>query len=180
MKPLLFFLGTCLTWSCLAPAQTSAHQSRPAQQVLDEWISRAEKEIVPAAEAMPSEKYSFAPSGGEFRSVRSFGEQVKHLSAANYQLAALILGEGPPHGERNETAPDSLKNKEQIVEYLKASFEYLHKAAARVNDDNLLQLLPAQRTRMGIIVDAVAHSYDHYGQMVEYLRMSNIVPPASR
>jgi uncharacterized damage-inducible protein DinB len=153
-------------------------------QALDFWITNTEKEVVSAADAMPEEKYSFAPTAGEFSGVRTFAEQVKHLSAANYQLAALILGENQPHGEKNETAPDSIKSKAQIMDYVKGSFLSLHRATAAINEGNMLEpLAPSpnrQKTRLQFAVDAVAHCYDHYGQMVEYLRMNGIVPPASR
>lgn len=167
-----------------ALAQTSA-PSLTAAQIFDDRISSAEKEIVPAAEAMPEEKYVFAPSNGEFKGVRSFAEQVKHLAAANYQLGARILGEAPPHQERNESAPNSVKTKAEIIEYLKGSFAYLHKAAATFEENNLVAPIPGstgtwQRARLGLAIDVIAHSYDHYGQMVEYLRMNGIVPPASK
>jgi uncharacterized damage-inducible protein DinB len=117
--------------------------------------------------------------------VRTFAEQVKHLSAANYQLAARILGENPPHGEHDETAPDSINSKAQIMNYVKGSFVALHRAVATIREGNLLEPVVTsagseQRNRLSFAVDAVAHSYDHYGQMVEYLRMNGIVPPASR
>lgn len=156
-----------------------------ASQIFNNRISSAEQEIVPAAEAMPEEKYAFAPINGEFKGVRTFAEEVKHLSAANYQLGARLLGEEPPHHERNESAPDSIRTKAEILEYLKGSFAYLHRAASGFDENNLVAPIPGttgtwQRTRLGIAIDAIAHSYDHYGQMVEYLRMNGIVPPASR
>ena len=109
---------------------------------------------------------------------------MKHLSAANYQLASLILGEKPPHGEHDETAPGSIRSKGQIVDYAKGSFAALHRAMAVINEGNMLEPIASpgsrQSTRLQFAVDAVAHSYDHYGQMVEYLRMNSIVPPSSR
>ena len=165
----------------VAPAQTRS----TASQVLDFWITNTEKEVVSAADAMPEEKYSFAPTAGAFTGVRTFAEQVKHLSAANYQLAARVLGENPPHGEHEETAPDSIKTKPQIMDYVKGSFAALHRAVATISEGNMLKPVTAsagsqQGNRLHFAVDAVAHSYDHYGQMVEYLRMNGIVPPASR
>jgi len=178
---------TVLWMLCVAFAwpQTACTKQIRINAVFDELVTNAEKEIVPAAEAMPEEKYAFAPTNGEFKEVRTFAEQVKHLAAANYQLAARILGEAPPHNEHNESAPDSIRTKEQIVEYLKGSFAYLHKAVATINEENLVDPILGikgtwQRTRLGVAVDAIAHSYDHYGQMVEYLRTNDIVPPASR
>jgi hypothetical protein len=166
----------------------AAGQSGPASsagQVLDAWVSNAEKDIVPAAEALNEKKFTFAPANGAFRGVRTFAAQITHLAAANYQLGAKILGEEPPHGERNEEAPATVRTRAEILEYLKGSFLYLHHAMASVADDKLVQPIPGttgtwQSTRLGLAIDAVAHSYDHYGQMVEYLRMNGVIPPASR
>ena len=153
--------------------------------MIDAWVANAEREIVGAADAMPEEEYSFAPTQGEFRGVRTFAKQVTHLAAANYQLASAILHEWPPHGEQNETAPASVKTKAEVMEYVRGSFAYLHRAAATIASENAVTPIEGltatqPKTRLGLVVDAVAHAYDHYGQMVEYLRMNGIVPPASR
>ena len=160
--------------------QLPAHRSLGEE--LDIWVSNVEKEIVPAADAMPEAEYSFTPQIGEFKGVRTFAEQIKHFSASNYQLAAGVLGEKPPHGETSETGPDSIRSKAEIMEYLKGSFANLHRAARSITRENEEETLPAMRgrTRPGLIVDALAHSSNHYGQMVEYLRMNAIIPPASR
>jgi DinB family protein len=166
-----------------AIAQVATHdQPRTVSQVVDFWVTETENLLVPAADAMPEAKYSFAPSNGEFSGVRTFAEQIKHLAAANYQLAAGTLGEEPPAGTDHETAPDSVKTKAQIMEYLKGSFISLHRAAAALNETNMNDPIPSKgnRTRLLMLIDAVVHSSNHYGQMVEYLRMNNIVPPASR
>jgi hypothetical protein len=167
--------------SAMAQVATPA-QPRTVSQVVDFWVTNTEQLIVPAADAMPEAKYSFAPSNGEFSGVRTFSEQVKHLAAANYQLAAAALGEEPPAGTDHETAPDSVKGKAQVMDYLKGSFVSLHRAAAALNEHNMDDPIPSKgnRTRLLMLMDALVHSSNHYGQMVEYLRMNNIVPPASR
>jgi hypothetical protein len=167
--------GTCL----IAQVATSPHTVR---QVVDFWVTTTEQLVVPAADAMPEGKYSFAPSNGEFSGVRTFAEQIKHLAAANHQLAAGTLGEEPPAGTDRETAPDSVKTKAQVMDYLKGSFTSLHRAAAALNESNMDDPMPSKgnRTRFLMLIDAVVHSSNHYGQMVEYLRMNNIVPPSSR
>lgn len=152
---------------------------------LDFWITNVETDVVSAADAMPDEKYSFAPAAGEFAGVRSFGQQVKHLAANNYRMAANILGQTPSPDQESETGPDEVRSKAQIIEYVKGSFAALHGAVATISEENMLQpvashLFPRQNNPVQFAVDAVAHSYDHYGQMVEYLRMNGIVPPASR
>jgi hypothetical protein len=169
-----------------APAQ----MNQPAgplsvRQVIDAWVTNTENHVVPVANAMPEDKYSFAPTSGEFRNVRTFAEQLKHLAANNYRQAAVILGEKPTSDQINEHGPDSVNTKAEIVDYLKGSFASLHKAVATINEKNAVEPINGtsgtwQRARLGLAVDAVAHSFDHYGQLVEYLRMNGIVPPDSR
>jgi hypothetical protein len=157
-------------------------EPRTVSQVMDFWVTNTEQSLVPAADAMPEARFSFAPSNGVFSGVRTFAEQVKHLAAANYQLAAATLGEEPPAGTDHETAPDSVKTKAQVMDYLKGSFASLHRAAAALNEKNMDDPIPSKgnRTRLLMLIDALVHSSNHYGQMVGYLRMNNIVPPASR
>ena len=174
----------CLLFPVLShvlPAQTSYTVS----QSLDFWVSNTEKEVVSAADAMPAEKYSFAPTAGEFNGVRTFAQQVKHLAANNYRMAAYMNGQTPTPDQEAETGPETVTTKAQIMDYLKGSMTALHHAVAMVTKENMLEALggrrpPRQNNRLQFAVDAVAHSYDHYGQMVEYLRMNGIVPPASR
>jgi hypothetical protein len=175
LAAILALSGTCL----IAQVATSPNT---VSQVVDFWVTNTEQLVLPAADAMPEGKYSFAPSNGTFSGVRTFAEQVKHLAAANYQLAAGTLGEEPPAGTDHETAPDSVKTKAQVMVYLKGSFTSLHRAAAALNENNMDDPMSSKgsRTRLLMLIDAVVHSSNHYGQMVEYLRMNNIVPPASR
>jgi hypothetical protein len=110
---------------------------------------------------------------------------LKHLAANNYRQAAVILGDKPTTDQINEQGPDSVKTKAEIVDYLKGSFAALHQAAATINQENQVEPINGnsvawQRARLGLAIDAVAHSFDHYGQLVEYLRMNGIVPPDSR
>lgn len=174
----------------VAQPQTEKPAAQPLarltlSQGIDEWVTKTEQLVVPAAEAMPEEKYSFAPTNGEFAGVRTFAEQVKHLSAGNYQLGAHSLEVKPPLDEHGENAPASVKTRAEIIEYLRGSFTYLHKAAGAMDDNNAADQIAwsggkNKSTRIGLLVDAIAHSQNHYGQMVEYLRMNGIVPPASR
>ena len=155
-----------------------------AGEVLDRQFGGLEREFVPAAEAMPADKYDFAPTNGEFKGVRTFAQQVKHVAAVNYMVAAALLGEKPPIDLQSENGPDSIKTKDQIVKFLKDSCAYTHKAIATVNDKNLIEMIDGpfggKSSRVGLASIVTWHSFDHYGQMVEYLRMNGIIPPASR
>jgi len=194
MKPfrLITFLFLLITVGAINAAPGQSDQPmvhRTSTQVLDIWIANTETHLVPLADAMPEEKYSFTPTNGEFKGIRTFGEQVKHLASFNYLAANYILGTTPTRDQKEETGPESITTKAEIMEYLKGSFALLHQAAASINNKNLLEPLPgaskprlalALETRLALVVDAISHSFDHYGQMVEYLRMNGIVPPASR
>src|SRR5215469_7664036 len=177
----------CGVWGIGVWAQTmpKAEERRTIQQVLDRSVTNVEKEFVPAAEAMPDDKYDFAPSNGEFKGVRTFAKQVKHVAATNFELGAVILQEKPRADIGDETGPESVKTKEECVKYLKESFAYLHRAMAIVNEQNAVEPLKSPWgqstvTRLGLATLIVGHCFDHYGQMVVYLRMNGIVPPASR
>jgi len=98
---------------------------------------------------MPEEKFGFAPRAGTFEGVRDFAEQVKHLAATNYILASAVLGEKSPHQEDNEKAPDFLKSKAEIMEYLKGSFALLHRAAAAINEENETDVIKFNRNPPG-------------------------------
>jgi uncharacterized damage-inducible protein DinB len=182
MKRMTHLMAVLCLLGCAATAVAQQAKTGIAK-TLNEYVSHAEGEFVPAAEAMPEDKYSFAPSEGEFKGVRSFGEQVKHVAAVNYVFGAGILGEKPPVDVNQEKGPDSVKSKAEIMQFLKDSFTYLHKALATVNAGNLttpVQWGNRPTSRLQIVLMAAGHPWDHYGQMVVYLRMNGIVPPASR
>jgi hypothetical protein len=179
---LMAFLLAC---SSLILAQTKPDDHPTVAKVLDGRISGLEAEFVPAAEAMPEDKYSFAPTNGEFKGVRNFAQQVKHVAAANYMFGAAILVEKPPVELGGENGPDALTSKADIVKFLKDSFAYVHKAVGSVNEKNMVEPVKSpfgsgNTTRLALATMVVGHCFDHYGQIVEYLRMDGIIPPASR
>jgi uncharacterized damage-inducible protein DinB len=136
---------------------------------------------------MPAVKYGFAPTEGEFKAVRTFGQQVKHLAATNHILAAAALGEEAPADAGDEAGPETIRTKAEILDYLNRSFTHLAKAINAIGDQNaavkpspISPLPAAATTRLALTVESLIHAFNHYGQMVEYLRMNGVVPPASR
>jgi hypothetical protein len=173
----LVFCSLCVAQSKDAP--------KTITMVLDNQVKTIESEFVPAAEAMPEDKYNFAPTNGEFKGVRTFAQQVKHVAAVNYLVAAAILGEKPPVDTGGENGPDSVKSKADVIKFAKDSFAYAHKAIATITADNFMGEVPSpfgkgKSTRVGLAGVFAWHGFDHYGQMAVYLRMNAIVPPASR
>lgn len=150
----------------------------------DRELSLLERELVPLAEAMPAEKYDFAPTQGEFKGVRTFSQQMSHVASLMYGVSATVLNEKPPVDVgTSENGPDSLKGKDAIVKYLKDAFVYSHKAMNSLTPENFTELVSAYGSKVprGVVAsELVWHGFDHYGQAVIYLRMNGIIPPASR
>ena len=140
MKVMKFLCAPLLMLACssLVLAQgMKAEEHSTIAGVMDRGVTGVEKEFVPAAEAMPEDKYSFAPSSGEFKGVRTFAQQVKHVAAVNYMVGAAILEEKSPVDLGGENGPDSMKTKADAVKFLQDSFAYVHKAVGTINDANL-------------------------------------------
>ena len=172
----------------VANAQAKSDEKPTFAGTFERLVGGMEHEVVPAAEAMPDDKFNFAPATtqGEFKDVRTFAQQIKHIAGANYMFGSAILSEKPPIDLGNgEDGPANITSKADTVKFLKDSFEYLHKALKTLDANNILGEVQSpfgsrKTTRLTLAVMAVAHPQDHYGQMVEYLRMNGVVPPASR
>jgi uncharacterized damage-inducible protein DinB len=169
----------------ISPGTSSIAQDRANFRLM--MTSAVRRNIVSAAEAMPADKYGFAPTAGEFKNVRTFSRQIRHLAATNFILAAAALGQNPPADAGDEEGPDSVVTKAQHLAYLNRSFDALEKAIDAIGDPRIAvrssPISPFQgntATRISLVSEALTHAYDHYGQMVVYLRMNGIIPPASR
>jgi DinB family protein len=189
--------GTVLMSAGLQAAATSAEKTargrqQPAQAKptlatnVDQEINAVEKLIVEASEAMPEQKFNFSPEGlsapgSNYQGVRSFAGQIKHIAASNWLIWSALTGDALPEGLKDGSGPANLQSKTEILTFLKESFVLGHKAAATLTPENMLERPGSSKsTRLHLAEFGVAHAYDHYGQMIEYLRMNGIVPPASR
>lgn len=155
---------------------------------LDGLLKIYEEEIVGAAKAMPAEKYNFAPSQAIFapsqkvdfvspKSVNTFGQTVAHIAQANYYFFSTLGGAKP---DVDMKAMGDLTSKEDAVKALEGSFAYAHKQLATLTAANAFASVKDDQTKTSMAAFGIAHMCDHYGQMVEYLRMNGIVPPASQ
>ncbi|HSS21697.1 MAG TPA: DinB family protein [Pyrinomonadaceae bacterium] len=193
MRKLLkaFLLSAILSLAITAGAQTPASTSPPppaVASVVDGEIGNYEKLLIDVAEAMPEDKYDFTPAslgtkGGNYEGVRTFALLIKHTAAVNYFFWSPLTGDALPANIKGSNGPEELKTKAEIIKFLKDSFVLGHKAAATFSQENATEMVPFGKnksTRLHLAVFAVIHAADEYGQMVEYLRMNGIVPPASR
>jgi hypothetical protein len=178
MKLLSLFLSAAALFAADAPT---------ASTVFDRQLSSTEREVVSLVEAMPADKFSFAPTNGEFKGVRTFAQEAKHVAFVIDTVSSAMLDQpNPSSSGKDENGPDEVKTKEQIVKYLKDSFALAHKAMGTLTNENLMQetadpFAPKnKRARVDSASIIFWHTMDHYGQMVEYARTNSVIPPASR
>ena len=186
MLKIVRIAGSALACCLLAAASfTHAQAAQPPKpavgtqmtpsQTYSKLLSGMEKEFVDAAEAMPEDKYDFAPTTGEFKGVRTFGAQVAHVAEANN----FFFHDPSKPTVDNRADFEKLKTKAEILKALKDSFAMAHSYIDGITPENAF-VMTANGTRGGMAAFGIAHMMDHYGQLVVYLRMNGIVPPASR
>ncbi len=182
IKVLTVVAGLAASASLFAAGSSSPGMAK----IFDGQLRMIEAEVVPLAEAMPADKYDFAPTSGEFKGVRTFSQQMTHIATVIYEVSAASLGEKSPvvAGKAENGAP-SIHGKDAVVKYLKDSLAYAHKAVGALTDSNLMEPMQSpfgkeKVSRAELLSEIAWHTFDHYGQSVEYARMNSIIPPASR
>jgi hypothetical protein len=159
-----------------------AGASQSARLIFDKQLTAAEGEVMAIVETMPASKFGFAPTEGSFTHVRTFGVQARHIAFCLNEVATALLAEPMlPHADQE--GPRDLTSKEDVVKYLKDAFAHAHRAIGTLTNENLLEQIrdpyveQLRTTRLDAATVFLSHTWDHYGQMVEYLRMNNLVPP---
>ena len=185
-------LGSCSLVCSAQTVPTSAKIAVGTQmspvRAQEELLNLFEHGFMGVARAMPADKYGFAPTaaifaasqGAKYDGVRTFAQEVSHVTTANYYFASTILGEKMPVDPRSI---DKLASKEALLSAAADSFAYAHKALGTITPENAYTTfdgVDGLHTRSVIASFISAHGFDHYGQMVEYLRMNGIVPPGSK
>ncbi|MBZ5606822.1 MAG: DinB family protein [Acidobacteriia bacterium] len=183
MRPLLL---ACTLAAISGTAFAADAPAPPLSKVFDSQVRQVESEIGSLAEAMPADKYDFAPTNGEFKTVRTFSLQMTHIATVIYEVSSAALGEKCPVATgKNENGDADIRGKDAVVKYLKGSFALAHRAANALTAANMMDMLQSpfgdgKTTRINLVSIIAWHSFDHYGQSVVYARMNKIVPPASR
>jgi len=164
-----------------ALAQERAPASPMAATVV-QWFDMIERQFVGLADAMPADRWDFAPKDGEFKGVRTFAQQVKHVACANYAFFNQVEGKTPPP-DCETGGPHPGRTKDDLMPYLRDSFAYAGGVMRRLTPANAMDGVEGRyggkTTRLGISTLAIWHATDHYGQLVVYLRMNGIVPPST-
>ena len=153
-----------------------------ARQIFDKQLSGVEREVMSVVDTMPAAKFDFAPTDGAFTHVRTFGVQARHIAFCLNEVAPALLGE-PMIPHSNQEGPRDVRSKEEVIKYLKEAFAHAHKAIGTLANNNLTESIrdpyveKLKTTRLDAASVFLSHTWDHYGQMVEYLRMNHLVPP---
>lgn len=164
-----------------APAKPAPGTVMTPAATYGRLLTLMEKEFVDAVEAMPEDKFNFAPaeSVGDFKGVRSFAAQVKHVTGSSYYFFS-AADATQDQIKAKEDAADKPASKAEIVQAMKDSLKSAHAFIDGITAENAYVTMPRGGTRAGMASFGLAHMMDHYGQLVVYLRMNGIVPPASR
>jgi uncharacterized damage-inducible protein DinB len=193
MRVNIFAVLILLTLSCFGLEENKA-QNKPADvpqnaaqaparenpsNVFEDQLTDLEEKLISLAEAMPAEKYDFAPTNGNFKGVRTFGEQLKHVTIVNNRIFGPVLGQ-----TWDEKSLKSAATKQDILANLKKAMELSHRGVKSITSENTFDFIGGDtwqrdKTRAWLALHSIAHGFDHYGQLVEYARMNGIVPPAT-
>jgi hypothetical protein len=158
-----------------------ANAATSTREIFDKKLSFTEREVMNVVEMMPADKFNFAPTQGAFAHVRTFGVQARHIAFCLNEVAIALLGEKMLE-HTDQEGPRNLTSKDDIVNYLKDAFAHAHRAISTLTNDNLLEQIAdpyvekRHTTRLDAAETFLSHTWDHYGQMVEYLRMNNLIP----
>lgn len=197
MKRMVVVLA--LTACCITGAKAQMNGTPPKiapgtmiepAKSFDAMLSGLEEEMMGVAKEMPAEKYNFAPSAAIFaatqktdyrspndKGVETFRQMVAHVAQANYFYAGSLSGLKPGVDVK---AIGSLTDKDKIVAALADSFAFAHKAMGTLTTQNAFESVRGLQTRASLAGGLVAHGFDHYGHLAEYLRMNGAIPPSSK
>lgn len=175
----------CRTTNSSSKVQQS---SAPFSSSIERQLNSIESSIVFLAESMPEDKFYFTPEGlnikgSDFKGVRTFAGQVKHLATDNFAIWSPVTGDPLRADIKDVNGPESIKTKDDIIKYLKESFTLGHKAIAIMTAENAMDMLDfrgSKLPRLDLAFYALTHDNDHYGQMVVYMRMCGISPQTGK
>ena len=170
-------VGAC-TLAFVAAASSLQAQGNPLQAGAQRTYGIVKGYITRAAEKMPEEHYAFKPT----KDVRSFGQLVAHVADANYGFCAAVAGEKPPSGGFESPIEKGTTTKADLQKALAAAFAYCDKVYAAATDNTATGLVKGfwgEMPKLSVLDFNTAHNFEHYGNIVTYMRLKDIVPPSS-
>ena len=159
----------------LAQAPATPASANPLTDAIKDGGNRIKDLLVKSAEQMPETDYAFKPTP----EVRSFGQLLAHVADANMAICGSVIGEKPT----GEPAEKTALKKAEIQKALADSFAVCDKAYASVTDASAsqpVQFFGRQMPRLAVLSFNNGHAFEHYGNVVTYLRLKGLVPPSSQ
>ncbi len=158
----------------LATAAVAMAQDNPLSGFDKRAYGQLKVWLLRSAEKMPEENYSFKPTD----TVRSFGQVVGHVAGSQYLFCSIVLGEKNPAPKIEQTKT----SKADLITALKDAFAYCDKAYDGMTDASaaqMVKLFGSDMAKLGVLTVNNMHNAEHYGNLVTYMRLKNIVPPSS-
>lgn len=158
----------------LATAAVAMAQENPLSAFNKVAFARVKDILLRSAEKMPEENYNFKPTDA----VRSYGQVIGHVADAQYMFCSVVLGEKNPAPKIEQTKT----SKADLVAALKDAFAYCDKAYDGMTDavaPQAVKLFGGDTPKLGVLTVNNMHNLEHYGNLVTYMRLKNIVPPSS-
>jgi len=181
MRTFLRTLLICLLATAAALAQENPPKAAVAPapaNPLSAWnkmaYGRVKDILLRSAEKVPEENYNFKPTDA----VRSFGQIVGHVADAQYLFCSIALGEKNPAPKIEQTKT----SKADLIAALKDAFAYCDKAYDGMTDASATQMVKLfgnDAPKLDVLTVNNMHNMEHYGNLVTYMRLKNIVPPTS-
>ena len=165
--PIVFLLLGSGAWAQTGPSNPIVASSKV-------FYSNAKQDILRTADKVPEDKYAFKPVD----TVRSLGQVLAHVADGQYEFCGGAAGNHDDKG-----VEQTAKTKADIIAALKTAFAYCDAIYAGMTDAKAVELIPffggAKITRLSLLDFNVAHTMEHYGNLVTYMRIKGIVPPSS-
>ena len=160
----------------LAAPALAAAQADPLVTAAKNYSDMAKGNILKSAEKMPEEHYAFAPTP----EVRTFARLIGHVANANYMICSRASGSDSPNKVDIEK---TVTTKADLVKAVTESFAYCDGVIAKLDAKSAVEVVklfgPNEHPKLGVIYFNTAHNFEHYGNMVTYMRMKGLVPPSS-
>lgn len=182
-KPARIFMAAVL-FIFLAPAAVSLAQGSPPPAAAPRnspiiaynksLFGGVKRILLRSAEKMPEENYGFKPADA----VRSYGQIVGHVADSQYAFCSAVLGEKSPAPKVEQTK----SSKADLIAALRDAFAYCDRAFDGMTDGTAVQAVKfggGDKPKLGVLIQNNLHTIEHYGNLITYMRMKNIVPPTS-
>ena len=166
--------------AAVAGARAYAQASNPLSAGAKRTYDIIKGYTIKASTKMPEEHYAFKPTPD----VRSFGQLLGHVADSNFVFCAAVAGEKPPQGgfEPAVSIEQTMKTKAELEKAIANSFAYCDKVHAGMTDAagaETIKFFTGEMAKLSILEFNTHHDFEHYGNMVTYMRLKGLVPPSS-